>query len=532
MDCYLLSAVFCLSGNHRHIVSERRKDCRNMADEVKSILVESLEAANKDGTSMKEFLADCLLSSFGKATMDESIFKRKRGRPRKDENQLSDLPEERHARAALLEEKKAQARMRDRVNPGATKEERQKIEYNAELREIGWDLEECPGKDSEFVEMEEDLKSLRDEAGNPSEPFGEEEGFKKASKEFKDLKEEVVLYYGKAKEYLGKNDFRRVEEMVSYLKPKPRELTQKFEMVEKAYDALCEALCAMADADGSGRGAANPDSLEVEKKGFGMMDGEDYSEYAKRMKSIGLGKEIPKTIRDIDNIVENTERRWRSVAGISISDFKTIKENWQKTIRRLLGKSFISSNLKIDGVNRILSYGLDFGDYDVGYGILQPMNPFMASVTMGGQYGEIIVKWKPYKVVSTMSFADSISMGRGGYNFVCASFLTCPSPCSFNPESKTLLNRLRHEVMDASIEELCDMTDMPYCELQLHGDTEDYNAEAIESIMFSSEYEVCNLTSEALKAISENGITIFIKGEQISIEDGKIVKSSEKGGQK
>jgi len=153
-------------------------------------------------------------------------------------------------------------------------------------------------------------------------------------------------------------------------------------------------------------------------------------------------------------------------------------------------------------------------------------------VTMGGQYGEIIVKWKTYKVVSTMSFADSISMGRGGYNFVCASFLTCPSPCSFNPESKTLLNRLRHEVMDASIEELCDMTDMPYCELQLHGNTEDYNAEAVESIMFSSEYEVCNLTSEALKAISENGITIFIKGEPISIEDGKIVKTSEMGGQK
>ena len=188
--------------------------------------------------------------------------------------------------------------------------------------------------------------------------------------------------------------------------------------------------------------------------------------------------------------------------------------------------------MKIDGLNRLLSYGLDFGDYDVGYGILQPMNPFRASVTMGGQYGEIIMKWRPYKVVSTMSFADSISIGRGGYNFVCASFLTSPSPCSFDPENKALLIRLRDEVMDASIEELCDMTDMPYCELQLHGDTEDYNAEAVESIMFSSEYEVCNLSTEALKAISDNGITLFVKDAPISIEDGKIVKESVNGGRK
>lgn len=503
-----------------------------MAEELKSMLVKSLEAANKDGTSMKEYLADCLLSSFGKVTMDESIFKRKRGRPRKDANPLNDLPEEKYARTAMLEEKKKQARLQDRINPGATNEEKQKIAYNAELREIGWDLEECPGKESEFREMEEDLSALRAEAGNPGEPFGEDENFKRVCKAFADLKEDVVLYYGKAKEYLGKNDFRRVEEMVSYLKPKPKELAQKYEEVEKAYDALCEALCSMADARRDERGAANPDSLAVEKHGFGMMDGEGYAEYMKRMKSLGLGREIPRTIKDVDNIVESTEKRWRSVAGISISDFKTIKENWQKTIRRLMRKSFIGSSLKIDGVNRLLSYGLDLGDYEVGYGILQPMNPFRASVTMGSQYGEIIVKWKPYKAVTTMSFADSMSIGRGGYNFVCASFLTNPSPCSFDPENKNLLDRLRHEVMETSIEELCDMTEMPYCELQLHGDAEDYNAEAIESIMFSSEYEVCNLTSEALRAIYDNGITLFVKSEPISLEDGKIVKETEKGGQK
>lgn len=508
----------------------QQKERPDMAQDIQVALAEALEGT-EGNRPINEYLAECLNSN-EKEVLDESIFKRKRGRPKKDSYALSDLPDERYARAAMLEEKKAQARLKDRINPGATKEERQKIEYNAELREIGWDLEECPGKDSDFKEMEDDLESLREEAGNPKEELGEDYNFTNACKAFKDLRDEVILYYGKAKEYLDKKDFRRVEEMVAYLKPKPNELTSLYETVEKAYDALCEALCSMADGDRKTRGMANPASLEVEKHGFGMMDGEDYADYSKRMKSIGLGKEIPKTISDVDGIVDHTEKRWRSVAGISITDFNTIKENWQKTIRLLLGKSFASSCMKIDGLNRLLSNGLDFGNYDVGYGVLQPLSPFKASSVMGSQYGEIIVKWKPYKMVATMSFADSISMGRGGYNFVCSSFLTNPSPCSFDPEDKTLIERLRHEVLDVGIDELCDMTDMPYCELQFHGDSESYDAEAIDSIYFSNEYEVCNLSVDSLAGIAYNGISMFVKDSPISIDGGKIVKAGNEGGQK
>lgn len=503
----------------------------SMAEEVKSILVESLEGNANCLPSMNEMLATCLLSSSDKAVMDEGFFKRKRGRPKKEDSSLGDLPDERFARMAMLEEKKKNARLKDRLNPGATKEERQQIEFNADLREIGWDLEECPGRDSDFREMEEDLDSLRKEAGEVKEPIGEEKAFTRACKDFKGLKEEVLLYYGKAMDSLEKKDFRRVEAYVAYLKTKPAELTKLYDGVEKAYDALCEALCSIADADRNGRGASNPDSLEVEKHGFGMMDGEDYAEYSKRMKSIGLGRDIPKTIRDIDSIVEHTERRWRSVAGISITEFNAVKDNWQKTIRSLLKKSLVASNVKIDGLNRLLSYGLDFGDYDVAYGILQPMNPFRASVTMGGQYGDIIVKWKPYKAVSTMSFSDSISIGRGGYTHVCQSFLTSPSPCSFNPENKKLVWRLRSAALDASIEDLCAMTDMPYCELQFHGDSEDYNADAVEAIYFTSEYQICNLTIESLRAIDDNGISLFLNDEPIRIANGSIEKVEADGGQ-
>lgn len=515
---------------HGHIVGIYDKDM-SMAEEVKSALVESLGAGNDRLPSMNEVLANCLLASSDKAVMDEGFFKRKRGRPKKEDSSLGDLPEERFARMAMLEDRKKQARLKDRLNPGETKEEQRKIEFNADLREIGWDLEECPGRDSDFREMEDDLDSLRKEVGETKEPIEEEEAFTKACRDFKELKDDVLLYYGKAKDFLGKKDFRRVEEYVAYLKSKPAELTKRYEGVEKAYDALCEALCSIADADRNGRGAANPDSLEVEKHGFGMMDGEGYAEYSKRMKSIGMGRDIPKTIRDIDSIVEHTERRWRSVAGISMAEFNAVKDNWQKTVRSLLKKSLIASNMKIDGLNRLLSYGLPFGDYDVAYGILQPMNPFRASVAMGGQYGDIIVKWKPYKAVATMSFADSISMGRGGYNHVCPSFLTNPSPCSFNPEKKGLVRRLRSSALDSSLEELCDMTDMSYCELQLHGDSEDYNADAVEAIYFTSEYQICNLTIESLRAIGDNGISLFLKDEPIRIANGSIEKVEADGGQ-
>lgn len=503
-----------------------------MAREIKDILVSALEQADKDGTSMKEYLSNCLAGS-EREVQDESLFKRKRGRPRKDsDGDLGDLPDDRFGRAAMLAEKKAKARLKDRLNPGTTKDDKKRIELNAELREIGWDFEECPGRDSELAEFEDDLDVLRKEAGNPDEDFGQVEDYAKALKEFRELRDDAVMYYGKAREYLEKKDFRRTEELVPYLKTKPAEIARKFETLEKSYDALCEAFCSFAASDKGEMGAFNPASVEVETHGFGMMFGEDFQTYSKRMKSIGMGRDIPKTIRDVDEIVEHTERRWRSVAGISQADFDDVKDNWQKTVRGMLKKSFLASSTKIAGLNRIFEIGLDFGDYDRGYGILQPMNPFVSAVPMGSQYGEIVVKWKPYKAVATMSFADSIAIGRGGLNYICPSFVTAPSPCSFSPEAKELVGRLKNEVLDIGIRELCELVERPYCELQLHGDAEDYDAEAIDSIYFSSDYEVCNLSLDALSGIEANGISLFVKGDPVKVEDGKIVRMEEEGGDK
>ena len=365
-----------------------------MAQVVRDALVDALGGASAAG-SVRDYLADTL-SSGEKGVFDEGIFKRKRGRPKKSENGrgLSDLPQERLARAALLKEKKERARMQDRLNPGSTKDEKKRISINADLREIGWDLELVPGGMSDFKDMDDELAVLQKEVGlkDGGEPFKPLEDFTSLAKAFKELKEDTVTYYDRAKEYLEKGDFRKAEELVEFLKKKPEELSKKYDEVYESYDSLCAALCEMADRDQRGRGAANPGAFEAEKRGTGMIDGEDFAMYSKRMKALGLGREIPKTAKNIDSIVESTERKWRSVAGLSQEEFSRVKVNWQKTIRPLLRRCMIASNLKIDGLNNALAYGLRFGDYDVAYGVLQPLDPFKQKVPFGFQYGEIIVK--------------------------------------------------------------------------------------------------------------------------------------------
>ena len=61
----------------------------------------------------------------------------------------------------------------------------------------------------------------------------------------------------------------------------------------------------------------------------------------------------------------------------------------------------------------------------------------------------------------------------------------------------------------------------------MHGDGERYGADAIEEIHFSSEYEVCNLTVDALAAVGEYGIPLYVNDEEILIENGQIVKADE-----
>ncbi len=493
-----------------------------MSEDVKDALVDALGRE-----SVKDYLSSCLEGE--KEVFDEGFFKRGRGRPRKDDDGAREgLPIEKFARAAMLEERKKLARAKDRLTPGVSEDEKKTISFNADLREIGWDLEELKGSDADFKEMDEELASLRNEAETKAGELREEQELDKAIKAFKELKEDVRLYYGKAKEFLERKDFRRVDEYVSYLKNKPKELGELFDRIEKLFDEACAALCSLADEKVSGGGENNPEAYEVERRGFGMMAGEGYSEYIKRMKSIGMGREIPKTIANVDGIVSGTERRWRSVAGISIEMFDRVKANWQKLMRRIYKSSFVGSCLKVAGVNRILELGLDFGDYDNAYAMLQPTMPFSRKHPAGSQYGGIIVKWKPHAIVATILFGDSLMVGRSGKDYICPSFITSPSPCSFNPNDRELIRKLEDGVPNFDITGLCELLDVPYCEAQLHGDIENYGADAIESIFFSSEYEVCNLSVEALSAIGENMISLYVRGVPIKIEGGKIVKDEDR----
>ena len=126
------------------------------------------------------------------------------------------------------------------------------------------------------------------------------------------------------------------------------------------------------------------------------------------------------------------------------------------------------------------------------------------------------------------AYRDGGMVGRSGKDYICPSFITSPSPCSFNPNDRELIRKLEDGVPDFDITGLCELLDVPYCEAQLHGDIENYGADAIESIFFSSEYEVCNLSVEALSAIGENMISLYVRDVPIKIEGGKIVKDEDR----
>jgi hypothetical protein len=126
-----------------------------------------------------------------------------------------------------------------------------------------------------------------------------------------------------------------------------------------------------------------------------------------------------------------------------------------------------------------------------------------------------------------MTFTDRLCLARDGLNYVNPCLVTNPSPCCFNPENADLIDILKKRPVNAGLESLCNITNTPYCELQLHGEDQ-YNAEAIESISFGSMADVRNLSKTATRSILENHIPIYIGGKKIELDENGKVKGGKK----
>ena len=538
---------------------------------------------SEDKPTMDELVRDFLVGSLmsdAVEVFDSIDGERKRGRPRKETivngevcraADPSKCWKHGHVKESLSEKRKERARKMDRINPQPTRDLEKELDLAKDLREIGWDIEDAPDNKTDTENMVSDLDNLRREAkmkklDESFKPFAD---YRKKWKEYEEFKKDAVQLHKTAETAMRRHRPDMAEEMLKSLRKRPDEIRGKYQEVLDSYNDLCDALCDILDRDGNSSGNKDPNALEVEKNGYGMMDGENFKSYQKRIKSLGRGKEIPETIKRIDEIVAQTERRWRSVAGITKDDFDIVKANFKKTFSNLMKRCSLASNISIVGLNGVLEDHLktqhdltkkgkrfDDGNFShnaiIGgnedmprykftrkcfgterglkeskyekYGCLHNISPVKDDNLMGGQYGHNIIRWKPHKSVATMTFTDSLCLARDGLNYVNPCLVTDPSPCCFNPENQDIIDALKRRSLNVGLDSICNMTGTPYVELQLHGEDQ-YDADAIESISFGSRADVANLSAQARAKIAEYRIPCFLEDKPIMIDErGRIVK--------
>lgn len=476
--------------------------------------------------------------------------KGKRGRPRKEE-----VGKESLTRAALRAEQKERARKQDRLNPQPTEELQKVQELNAELREAEWDMADLPDSREDALTMIADIDNLREEAGlekldDMFEPYAQ---YRRIWNEYYGIKKEAKELLEAVKEYMGNRDMKKAEEMLITLKKDIKRLNEGYKGVKEAYEEVCKELMSIAESRDKWGGEGNSGASAAMLMGFGMMEGEDGKKYQKRMKGLGRGSEIPKTIKRIDDRVIEAERRWRSIAGASPTELKEIRDNWQKSLRTLAGKVSIASNMRIADLNRLiegrrgekkrgrkaqaekerkggmLSTGAEKfidrigeecfgGDGEIRYGCLHTLSPAKGDNDTGSAYGRIVVRWKPQSAVATFLLGSTLDIASGSDNGMMPSLLSEASPCSFAPENRTMVETFRAGAVELDMKKLCEAAKVPYVELQLHGGEDKYRAQDIESISFGSEEDMRNLSVMAASIVNEFKIPLYIEEKKVEDE--------------
>ena len=560
-----------------------------MECQVRDALVGELESGSTDCITMDELARSVLVATL---EMDKNVFdamngkggSKEKGKSRKEtttangEDYRAEDPSKcwKHgnARKVLREQEKARSRNRARLNPQPTEDLEREFDLDRELREVGWDIGDTPDSPAETESLQRDMENLRREAGMKKldSSFAPYAAYLQKWADYKDACKHAMMLHKQAAISLKRHNYDDVEEMIETLKKKPQAILDSYQGVIDAYEDCCSAICDEIDKQGNERGLKSSEALDAEKKEYGMMNRESSKDYQKRMKTVGRSKEVPESIKKIDDIVARTENRWRSVAGMGPEEFAVVKNNFRKTVENLMKGCSLATNRGIMGINGVLEshlksqhdfvkkgekfnngsnahyaivggldsdprykfsrkcFGVDKGlkpsQYEK-YGCLHTGSPAARDNLMGGQYGKNVIRWKPHKAVATMSFTDSLCLARDGLNYVNPCLVTNPSPCCFNPENKEVVEALKKRPLSMGLEELCYLMGAPYCELQLHGEDQ-YNASAIESISFGSENDVKNLSKPSIESILSNHIPIYIRDKRIEIDEQGRIKTGNK----
>ena len=292
--------------------------------------------------------------------------KKKRGRPRKNASHPNPLsPEATRDRiiksgmgaSVARQEQLELQKKRDRINPLPKGDDKAVAQLQAELRDFRYYLIEAQEqREQGLSNMEYEIGELTAESGmgDPEDVVSSYKDYKAGVDDFKELMRRTRYQLDVMSALLEQKEIDPAEELAVDLRERGKQLDKSYKTLYDAYDAVVEALCDIIAEDKAEKGDSQGGLTHVERRGFGMLSGESGKAYQTRQRKLGKGKDIPKTIKYIDQKVEEAEQRWKSVAGISQSDFWRIKANWRKSIRATMRKSSIALNLTASALDGML----------------------------------------------------------------------------------------------------------------------------------------------------------------------------------
>lgn len=556
------------------------EDKMAMNENAKEFLLEALDAICEDeeknivegDASIKDVLVSTLDANT-KNVLDaasETPIKRKRYRFSRnglEECEAKDPTKCRvHGFAARAMEK-AQLEREDklnRINPSPDALRRKYVEYSSKLKGAK-DAINPPYSHADVDSIEDDIKGLCQEAGIKNyKDRSKYQEYRQRRTEYRQLEEVAKKEINEAERRLNSDKFDSLDDFIERLRGRGKQIDDAYDEVLGALHSLYDEICDEIDA--AEKGLKVGGLREVEKEQFGMLKGETGKLYQARMRGLGRGKEIPETIKRVDTMVEQAERRWQRVAALSPQEFETVKANWRKTVFNLLGRTALATNSFPEGLNGILEghlksqhelaekgklfdnphpesgvWGIIGGNENMPryrftrkvfgtkpgmseeqyekYGCLHTRMPVKDDNYTGGQYGRNVIRWKPGTVCATMFCGDSICLSGDGINYCTCSPISNPSPASFNPKNRQAIEELKKGPLNFGLKSLCRLFGTPYIEIQLHGANRP-TAEEIESISFNSKADMAMLSPMAVAKIRELNIPTYIQDRETHLGKG------------
>ena len=462
----------------------------------------------------------------------------------------------------------------NRINPDPKAEKRRYMSLLSKLKSAKAAIAP-PDNPADTDSIMDDIESLCKEANikdYKKRPKFEE--YQQCWADYRNLVDAAEKESEDADRRLDKGEYDGLEDSISLLKGRGKQIDEAYEKIIDTLQSLYDDLCSEVERSEKGLGIGG--LRETEKEQFAPLWGEDGATYQARMKKVGRGREIPETIKRIDEMVAQAEKRWLRVAAIPPKEFETVKENWRKTVHNLMQHTSLATNSYPEGINGVLVEHLKsqheltpkgkafenphpesgiwriiggeeespryrftrnvFGttkgmgeEHYEKYGCLHSKAPTSIDNATGRQYGRNVIRWKPESVCATMFCGDSVCLSRDGLNYCTCSLVSDPSPVSFNPENRHIIDALKKGPMNPGLQAMCGMFGTPYIEIQLHGANRP-NAEDIESISFNSLDDVAMLSPDAIARIHDLDIPTYIRENEVRInEDGKVEAVGRKG---